>query len=387
MNTKLLLDEAFGERFAKVQTIIKGRIKCVLSRVLDKVAILCCLDSLTADRCKLMSHLLTNEQIEEILNVCSKYKNMPRNSDVETSSYEEEYFEKADKHLSLIIILLLGKPEILNYAKCKTDSVTSVVKNFYCVMSEFIEKITAKFNVNYFDYRAYKKDLGQLHRRNLRHRSNIKDKEDTIHSIATSHVKTRTAKLYYLKHCQVRREEIKESIEKKEIQTITQSERQMATNYMESKARSIQLEEKAKQTVKQYHLLMEDHVEDEKRLRIKRYKMEVILTNWINKYDEEVGRLYLEYGALKKEYDKDKKMFDELKELFDCQTRVYTKLMEEKRLIDQARFDKGCVKLRRIFAGIKIQRWWRTLLRVKSRRKRRKKNGPRNSRVVDVFYS
>lgn len=58
------------------------------------------------------------------------------------------------------------------------------------------------------------------------------------------------------------------------------------------------LSNEAKIVTQQYHNLLELHLAQEKNLRIKRYKVETMLANWLVKYDQEIGELQAEYEVL-----------------------------------------------------------------------------------------
>lgn len=71
----------------------------------------------------------------------------------------------------------------------------------------------------------------------------------------------------------------------------------MATNSMDSKYKTESLKTEAERMVRVYEDLKRDNLAREKIMRIKRYKTETLLVNWLHQYDTEIGKLYLEYEA------------------------------------------------------------------------------------------
>lgn len=65
----------------------------------------------------------------------------------------------------------------------------------------------------------------------------------------------------------------------------------MATNNAVSTEKTEDLDIQARQITHQYDTLLDEHMKEEKLLRIKRYKIETVLANWLSKFDVDIGEL------------------------------------------------------------------------------------------------
>nr|CAI5835099.1 unnamed protein product [Callosobruchus analis] len=79
------------------------------------------------------------------------------------------------------------------------------------------------------------------------------------------------------------------------------NEKQMMQKANESEEAQTTLSEEANRLTKQYELLLEDHLAEEKVARSKRYKTETQLQNWVTKFDQDIGDKQAEYDLLQKE--------------------------------------------------------------------------------------
>lgn len=88
--------------------------------------------------------------------------------------------------------------------------------------------------------------------------------------------------------------------------------------------------EQAKLTKEHYTQLLETHLNEEKVLRIKLDKVEVQLSQWLAKYDQEIGDRQTVREELQKEYNDDREEIETISELIMQQDGLYTALMVEK---------------------------------------------------------
>lgn len=136
----------------------------------------------------------------------------------------------------------------------------------------------------------------------------------------------------------------------------------MATNTMMSSEKVEQFQEDARLMTLQYESLLEEHMREEKALRTKRYKIETILVNWLNKYDQEIGDLYKDFEEIEEGFNGEKEILDELQERFDKQEEEYIILMEEKAMEEQREFDEKFAEITRWHAAKRLQKWWRFII-------------------------
>lgn len=73
----------------------------------------------------------------------------------------------------------------------------------------------------------------------------------------------------------------------------------MMQQCLESEEKQAALSVEAEEITAQYQKLLEDDLDDEKKLRAKTMKTETQLQNWLTKYDQDIGEKQAEYEELK----------------------------------------------------------------------------------------
>ncbi|XP_066246702.1 dynein regulatory complex protein 10-like [Euwallacea similis] len=165
------------------------------------------------------------------------------------------------------------------------------------------------------------------------------------------------------------KEEFQISIEK----NIHESEKKMMQECLESQEKQAILNVEAATITNQYQKLLEDDLDEEKKLRAKTMKTQIQLHNWLTKYDQEIGDKQGEYEALKAEYDTEKAAMDELQEKMDNQERLYNTLMAEKEAEEEKLFQEIAYKMLLNRSARIIQKAWKAYRERKKARKRGKK--------------
>lgn len=67
-----------------------------------------------------------------------------------------------------------------------------------------------------------------------------------------------------------------------------------------SETRQAELKEDAEHVKKVYESLLEDHLIEEKALRVKKFKIETQLSSWLAKYDADIGERQAEFEEISK---------------------------------------------------------------------------------------
>lgn len=65
-----------------------------------------------------------------------------------------------------------------------------------------------------------------------------------------------------------------------------------------SDIRQAELKEDADHVERMYKLLLEDHLTQEKLLRVKKFKIETQLASWLAKYDADIGERQAEFEEI-----------------------------------------------------------------------------------------
>lgn len=126
-----------------------------------------------------------------------------------------------------------------------------------------------------------------------------------------------------------------------------------------SETRQVALSEHAKNAEESYRNLLETHLAEEKVLRIKQDKIEVQLSQWLAKYDQDIGDRQTVKEDLEAEFNKDKEELDKINELISEQEGLFDALMAEKEREEQEMNEQLAGEFRRNRAALIIQKAWK----------------------------
>lgn len=93
-------------------------------------------------------------------------------------------------------------------------------------------------------------------------------------------------------------EALREKSKKDINRVVYESEIVMMKDYNKSIDIQEELADEAKSVTKEYEVLLEDHLQHEKALRVKRLKIETQLASWVAKYDYDIGEKQSEFDEL-----------------------------------------------------------------------------------------
>lgn len=161
-----------------------------------------------------------------------------------------------------------------------------------------------------------------------------------------------------------------------QIQTtneLHESEKNMMHASVNSEQIQAEVAEEAKRVTRQYDLLLEDDLAQEKASRSRRMKLESQLQNWLTTYDQDIGDKQSEYETLYKDYTNKKSSLEELLQKIDDQEEEYNILMEEKRIEEERIFNEMAYQFLMNRSARIIQRFWRQYRERRQARKKGKK--------------
>lgn len=130
------------------------------------------------------------------------------------------------------------------------------------------------------------------------------------------------------------------------------------------------LAEQAKLAEETYKQLLEAHLSDEKVLRVKLDKIEVQLSQWLAKYDQEIGDKQGVKEQLESEYDQVREETHQITTLIAEQDALFTALMLEKEReeheINMAIADEFCRNraatiIQKCWKDYKLRKWLRKM--------------------------
>ncbi|VEN63554.1 unnamed protein product [Callosobruchus maculatus] len=268
--------------------------------------------------------------------------------------------------------------DILFYNKCivaaaraaKTTRVDKFMAHFTNVLNQFKNIVKKKLYVTGDEEKARDKELRRTYKTNLMLLATIEDLTERIDNQRKDlggqvHQKVEVFEMYNQKMA-----EIKEDFQMQMKKFMIDNEKQMMQKVNDSEEAQLTLSEEASKLTKQYELLLEEHLAEEKVARSKRYKTETQLQNWVVKFDQDIGDKQAEYDQLQKEYDDKREEMDNLEDLIAEQEEEYTTLMAEKYDEEERIFNEMAWQFLLNRSARRIQRYWRAYRERKLARKK-----------------
>nr|XP_020662735.1 IQ domain-containing protein D [Pogona vitticeps]XP_020662736.1 IQ domain-containing protein D [Pogona vitticeps] len=162
----------------------------------------------------------------------------------------------------------------------------------------------------------------------------------------------------------------------------TDTEKQQKAELRSSQTKCSKLQQELNQLRAQLNALITEDRESELALRKKKYKVEMEIENWVQKYDMEMLEKQEEIEEIEAAYMVEKEQLEELREKFALLDQEYSQIKEERR-VKQEQKEKAEKELAILVrAATLIQAMWkgylvRSLLRTKRKKKGKGKKGAR----------
>ncbi|XP_070807080.1 dynein regulatory complex protein 10 [Pituophis catenifer annectens] len=157
--------------------------------------------------------------------------------------------------------------------------------------------------------------------------------------------------------------------------TRTEAEKQHKTEVRTSQAKCAKLQQELQQLRAQFNALVAEDRETELNLRKKKYKVEMEIENWVQKYDMEMIEKQEEIDEIDEFYVVEKQDLAQLREKYTRLDEEYCQIVEERR-VKQEQKDKAEKELAILArAATLIQAVWKGYLVRSLLRSKRKKKG------------
>ncbi|KAK4873842.1 hypothetical protein RN001_013202 [Aquatica leii] len=131
-----------------------------------------------------------------------------------------------------------------------------------------------------------------------------------------------------------------------------------------SKQKQVDLSYDTKAIQQQYETLLTKHLNQERKLRAKRLKVEQQLVNWLAKYDSDMSDRQKEFDELTQGFNEEHQELTALQAMYDEQLPIHTALMAEKSEDEYKEWCAAVLNFIRNRSAKLIQRWWRPYCRV-----------------------
>ncbi|XP_019394882.1 PREDICTED: IQ domain-containing protein D [Crocodylus porosus] len=153
-----------------------------------------------------------------------------------------------------------------------------------------------------------------------------------------------------------------------------EAEKQQKGELRTSQAKRARLQQDIQQLRAQLNALVTENRESELALRKKKYKVEMEIENWIQKYDADMGEKQMEYEEVDAIYTEEKAQLAQLKEIYAVLEQEYSQIKEERRIAQEKKERAERELAIMIRAATRIQAFWkgylvRSLLKSKKKKK------------------
>uniref|UniRef100_A0A8C8R9X7 Dynein regulatory complex protein 10 n=1 Tax=Pelusios castaneus TaxID=367368 RepID=A0A8C8R9X7_9SAUR len=142
-----------------------------------------------------------------------------------------------------------------------------------------------------------------------------------------------------------------------------------------SQAKCDKIQQDIHQLRAQLSVLITENRESELALRKKKYKVEMEIENWIQKYDADMGEKQTEYEEVHAVYTEEKAQLAELKEKYAVLKQEYSQIKEERRLSQEKKERAERELAIMVRAATHIQAFWKGYLVRSLLKSKRKKKG------------
>lgn len=157
--------------------------------------------------------------------------------------------------------------------------------------------------------------------------------------------------------------------------TKTEAEKQQAADTKNSDGKLSKLQQEYNQLHTQLQNLRQQHREKEGEQRMKKYRQETEVENWIQKYDTDMGIRQDKFEEIDAVYTEEKKQLNELEERFKTLETEYNQIMEERRISRERREAAERELQASMKAATTIQAFWRSFKVRKALKSKKKKGG------------
>uniref|UniRef100_A0A8C0H9C8 Dynein regulatory complex protein 10 n=1 Tax=Chelonoidis abingdonii TaxID=106734 RepID=A0A8C0H9C8_CHEAB len=142
-----------------------------------------------------------------------------------------------------------------------------------------------------------------------------------------------------------------------------------------SQAKCAKIQQDIHQLRAQLNVLIIDNRDSELALRKKKYKVEMEIENWIQKYDADMGEKQTEFEEVDAVYTEEKAQLAELKEKYAVLEQEYSQIKEERRRSQEKKERAERELAIMVRAATHIQAFWKGYLVRSLLKSKRKKKG------------
>ncbi|XP_061716403.1 dynein regulatory complex protein 10-like isoform X1 [Cydia pomonella] len=250
------------------------------------------------------------------------------------------------------------------------DGEMSPSMDYLVTLEQFRDLMVRQLSTTAAEELAAKFKTKKLEAQNVKLITNIKEKSEALEAEKEAFEATMEEKRQKIKALQDELEEIQAEASKDIKKKILDSERQMVLASRVHAVKNDILQDEQAETTRVYKTLLATHVQEEKKLRARRLKVETQLLSWIKKYDLEMTDKQVEFDDFQQKYDDEVRACRELEEKLKIQDVEYIPLMAEREEEYHKEMKEKMEKFLLEHAARVIQSAWRKVLLNRAERKK-----------------
>ncbi|XP_063536037.1 dynein regulatory complex protein 10-like [Cydia strobilella] len=370
------------------------RITKILDECVYKTKLAICLPNLVKEF-HTLSSILSSQNMDDLVFIFEQYdKPLFSNSFLNMEALEDiksgasTLKNRLNPELGHLMYIMFSYPAL----KPKVEEMVEKPKCFYCsnfthvtsrqdgvmppsldyleTLEQFRELMVRQLSTTAAEELAAKFKTKKLEAQNAKLIANIKEKSEALEAEKEAFEAAMEEKRQKIKSLQDELEEIQAEASKDIKKKILDSERQMV---LESRVHAVKkniLQDEQAETTRVYKTLLATHVQEEKKLRARRLKVETQLISWIKKYDLEMTDKQVELDDFQQKYDDEVRGCRELEEKLKIQNVEYIPLMAEREEEYHREMKEKMEKFLLEHAARVIQSAWRKILLNRTERKK-----------------
>ncbi|XP_063383780.1 uncharacterized protein LOC134670048 [Cydia fagiglandana] len=360
------------------------RITKILDECVYKTKLAICLPNLVKEF-HTLSSVLSSQNMDDLVFIFEQYdKPLFSNSFLNVEALEEiksgakTLKNRLNPELGHLMYIMFSypalKPKVEEMVEqMKLDCQNGVMPpslDYLTTLEQFRDLVVRQLSTTAAEEISAKLKTKKLEAQNAKLIANIKEKSEALEAEKQAFEAAMEEKRQKIKSLQDELEEIQAEAAKDIKQKILDSEREMVLASRVHAVKNDMLQDEQAETTRVYKALLATHVQEEKKLRARRLKVETQLLSWIKKYDVEMTDKQAELDDFQQKYDDEVRACRELEEKLKIQNEEYIPLMAEREEEYQREMKEKMEKFLREHAARVIQSAWRKVLLNRAERKK-----------------
>uniref|UniRef100_A0A1B6LGV5 Dynein regulatory complex protein 10 n=1 Tax=Graphocephala atropunctata TaxID=36148 RepID=A0A1B6LGV5_9HEMI len=344
-----------------------SRILKILSDTIKNTEIILCLPLVLSNNGAILNEFFPEDQVNFIQETCMKV------GDAHTSETGDGLMMG---DICLVVDLILSVAELGDFCRTKlTDCISTGGVTLLRNLEELRICVSDRLRVTPKMEAQHDAELRQLYQQNIRNRSEVEKLTEKLNKLVTEteleiEGKKQLIKSQINKIGKVRKQ-CRDSVKKK----MDDAERQINWDVKNSEFRLEELQTGAKNAQYRRDVQLKEHLNSERDLRAKRYKVESQLVAVLQKYDTDIGERQSQLEEMTASYEEEKEQMAVLQQQFDEQEIEYVSLMLEKEHYERQEWEAKLYDIRCRIAARKIQRYFRAYLAASRAKGKKGKKG------------